>query len=101
METKKSSPKPTGKKWSKKVTETSHAMDLKKNVFKSESAKKIASSLKNSAEKSKTKKTTSFQSAMCMLNFYVNRAGDNLSAGRKKVLANAKKELRKLFGKDK
>jgi len=101
METKKSTPKPGAKKWSKKVTETSHAMDLKPNVFKSESAKKIASSLKTSAEKSKTRKTTPFQSAMSVLNFYVNRAGDNLSAGRKKVLNSAKRELRKLFGKEK
>jgi RNA polymerase-interacting CarD/CdnL/TRCF family regulator len=101
MEAKKSHQKPGAKKWSKKVTETSHAMDLKPNVFKSESAKKIASSLKTSAEKSKTRKTTPFQSAMSVLNFYKNRAGDNLSASKKKVLDSAKKELRKLFHKEK
>ena len=105
METKKTHPKthpkPAVKKWSKKVTETSHAMDLRKNVFKSDSAKKIASSLKNSADKSKTKKATPFKSAMSVLNFYKNRAGSKLSEGKKKVLDNAKKKLRKLFGKEK
>jgi hypothetical protein len=73
---------------------------LENNVFKSESARKIASSLKASAEKSKRRKAGPFQSAMSMLNFYENRGGKNISPSRKKVLENAKDELRKLFGKE-
>ena len=93
---KKSAPR----KWSKKVTETSDAMDLKGGVFKSNDPKKIAQSLKRSATRSKRRKTTPFQSAMSMLNFYENRGGENLSAAKKKVLDDAKQELRKLFGKE-
>ena len=71
-------------------------MDLKKNVFKQADPKKIAKSLKNSAARSKRKKSTSKGSAMSMLTFYVNRAGKNLPASRKKKLEKAKDELRKL-----
>ncbi|TIT88623.1 MAG: DUF3175 domain-containing protein, partial [Mesorhizobium sp.] len=39
-----------------------------------------------------------FQSAMSMLNFYINRAGSNLPAERKRVLEKAKGELRAAFG---
>jgi len=91
--------KKTGAKWSKQVNETSDALDLEANIFKTKSAKKIAASLKASAEKSDRKKTSPFRSAMSMLNFYENRAGKNLPAAQKKVLENAKTELRKLFGK--
>lgn len=102
---KKSAPKKSGKKakpkkWSKKVTATSNAMDLEKDIFKSKDPKKIASSVKRSAEKSKRKKAGPFQSAMSMINFYENRAGDNLSAAQKKVLDKSKNELRKLFGRE-
>jgi len=85
------------KKWSHQVTETSDALDLEPSVFKATSAKKIAASLKRSAEASKRRKGTPLQSAMSMLNFYINRAGTNLPEGRKKVLTNAKTELRRLF----
>jgi hypothetical protein len=95
---KKSSEKPTTK-WSKHVNETSDALDLQADIFKSKSAKKIAASLKASAEHSDRKKTGPFRSAMSMLNFYENRAGKNLPEAQKKVLENAKNELRKLFGK--
>jgi len=88
------------KKWSKKVTETSNAMDLEKDVFKSKDPKKIAASLKRSAERSKRKKAGPFQSAMSMINFYENRAGKNLPAGQKKVLDASKEELRKLFSRE-
>ncbi len=99
--TKKTSPKKASpKKWSKKVTETSNAMDLEKDIFKSKDPKKIAASVKHSAEKSKRKKAGPFQSAMSMINFYENRAGDNLSAAQKKVLDKSKNELRKLFGRE-
>jgi len=46
------------------------------------------------------RKTSPFQSAMSMLNFYINRAGKKLPKERKKVLTQAKKELRKLFGRE-
>ena len=88
------------KKWSKEVTEHSDAMDLEKDVFKQKDPKKIAESVKRSAEKSNRKKAGPFQSAMSMINFYENRAGKNLSASQKKVLDQSKNELRKLFGRE-
>jgi hypothetical protein len=88
------------KKWSDKVTENSDALDLDKGVFKSNDPEKIAASLKRSADKSTRRKTTPFQSAMSMLNFYENRAGKNLTAGEKQPLEEAKNKLRKLYGKD-
>jgi hypothetical protein len=99
--TKTTSKKTGTKKWSKKVTQTSNAMDLENDVFKSKNPKAIAKSVKRSAEKSKRKKAGPFQSAMSMINFYENRAGKNLAAGQKKVLDNSKEELRKLYGKEK
>lgn len=95
----KKSQKASPKKWSKKVTETSDAMDLQKDVFKSKDPKKIAGSVKRSAEKSKRKKAGPFQSAMSMINFYENRGGKNISASQKKVLDKSKDELRKLYEK--
>jgi hypothetical protein len=94
----KKSTKRTGtKKWSAKVTKHSNALDLERDVFKKKDPKKIAASLKRSAEHSKRKKTGSYQSAMSMLNFYVNRAGRNLTKKEKQPLEKAKEELRKLF----
>ncbi|MGZ4049857.1 MAG: DUF3175 domain-containing protein [Bacteroidia bacterium] len=86
------------KKWSKNVTQHSNALALEKDVFKQKDPKKIAESLKRSAEKSTRRKAGPFQSAMSMINFYENRAGKNLSASQKKVLDGSKDELRKLFG---
>lgn len=88
-------------KWSAEVTEHSNAMDLEDHVFESDDARKIAASLKRSAEHSHRRKAEPFQSAMSMLNFYINRAGKNLPAARKKVLEDAKDELRSAFGRDK
>jgi hypothetical protein len=85
------------KNWSKKVTEKSNALDLEKNVFTWKNPRKIALSLKNSAELSERRKTNPFQSAMSMLNFYINRAGKNLAPRQKKILNQAKEELRKIF----
>jgi hypothetical protein len=85
--------------WSKHVTETSNAMDLEKNVFRKRNPRAVARSLKSSAERSTRRKSPPFRSAMSMLTFYVNRAGKNLSAARKAVLARAKDELRRLYGK--
>src|SRR5687767_7108295 len=76
----------TGRKWSAKVMQNSDALDLQSNVFKSADPGKIARSLKRSAEESKRKKGTPFQSAMSMLNFYINRAGKTLSVRKKSIL---------------
>lgn len=87
------------KYWSTEVTKHSIALDLEEGAFTWDDAKKIAASLKHSADISTRRKATPFQSAMSMLNFYINRAGKNLKPERKKVLEQAKIELRKLFQK--
>ena len=87
------------KKWSQKVTENSDALDLKEGIFNQRSAKKIADSLKESAERSNRRKSSPLRSAMSMLTFYINRAGILLSNGRRETLEKAKDELRKDFGK--
>lgn len=83
--------------WSGRVTRESNALDLEGGVFTWRNPRKIALSLKWSAENSDRRKGTPFQSAMSMLNFYINRAGKNLSAGQKKILNRAKNELRRVF----
>jgi hypothetical protein len=88
------------KKWSAKVTNESDALDLKKDIFKSKDPEKIAESLKESADKSTRRKTSPFQSAMSMLNFYENRAGKNLTKSQKAPLEKAKNKLRKLYGRE-
>ncbi len=88
----------TEKHWSQAVTEHSDALDLQKNVFTLDDPAKIAASLKRSAEQSRRRRGTPFQSAMSMLSFYINRAGKELPAERRKVLEAAKGELRKSFG---
>ncbi len=87
----------TKKYWSKEVTQKSIALDLEEGVFTWDDPKKIAKSLKNSALLSTRRKAKPFQSAMSMLNFYINRAGKNLKPERKKILEKTKIELRKLF----
>ncbi|MGH8592395.1 MAG: DUF3175 domain-containing protein [Gammaproteobacteria bacterium] len=84
-------------RWSRKVTEESHALVLEQDVFTWDDPKRIAASLKRSAEASDKRKAGPFQAAMSMLNFYINRAGSNLSKERKAVLNEAKIELRKVF----
>jgi hypothetical protein len=88
------------KRWSQAVTANSNALDLDNGVFALNSAAAIAASLKRSADRSQRRKSTPYQSAMSMLNFYINRAGKNLSAKRLQLLERAKNELRKLYGKD-
>jgi len=83
--------------WSEKVTKQSNALDLEKGIFTWKKPRKIAASLKSSTESSLRRRGTPFQSAMSMINFYINRAGKNLSSERKKVLQQAKVELRKLY----
>jgi len=85
--------------WSDRVTKGSDALDLDKGVFTWDRPKKIALSLKRSALQSTRRKTEPFQSAMSMLNFYINRAGKNLSQERKKILNKTKQELKKAFNK--
>jgi putative cell wall-binding protein len=91
---------PSPKKWSADVTAHSDALDLEGNIFESKDPKKIAQSLKRSAEESTRKKSTPYQSAMSMLTFYINRAGKNLEEPQKEVLKKAKTELRKAFGRE-
>ena len=83
--------------WSDYVTKHSFVLDLEGGVFTRDNPRKIAESLKKSAEASIRRKGTPFQSAMSMLNFYINRAGKNLKPTRKRILEQAKIELRKLF----
>jgi hypothetical protein len=87
------------KRWSQDVTEHSYALDLEKGVFTLKDPKKIAASLKHSAETSTRRKADPFRSAMSMLVFYINRAGKTLSGADRARLEQAKDELRKAFGK--
>ena len=87
------------KRWSQQVTEHSNALDLDQGVFTWDDPKKIARSLKRSADSSNRRKGTPFQSAMSMLNFYINRAGKGLADGQREILEHAKDELRELYGK--
>ncbi|MBC7451793.1 MAG: DUF3175 domain-containing protein, partial [Cytophagales bacterium] len=99
---KKASSKPAAqKKWSAKVTKTSDASDVKADTFKSKNPTSIAKSLKKAAEKSTKKKASPFKSAMSMLNFYINRAGENLTDLQKKKFNKVKKNLRLVLGKNK
>jgi hypothetical protein len=89
------------KRWSHRVTETSNALDLDRGVFTWSDPRRIAESLKDSAEHSKRRKSSPFRSAMSMLTFYMNRAGDDLPSDQRKHLEDAKDELRELYGKSK
>jgi hypothetical protein len=88
------------KRWLQHVTETSDALDLEHDVFKLTDPKKIAQSLKASAEHSDRRRSDPYRSAMSMLTFHINRAGHNLESVQHQRLEAAKDELRKLFGKD-
>ena len=88
----------TKEKWSAEVTEHSDALDLEAHVFEKDDPREIANSLKRSSEKSDRRRSEPYRSAMSMLTFYINRAGKNLPAERKKVLEQAKDELRDLDG---
>ena len=89
----------TGRKWSQEVTEHSDALDLEQGVFKLKDPKRIAASLKESAEHSSRRKSDPYRSAMSMLTFYVNRAGAQLPKTQKQRLEKAKDELRALYNK--
>jgi hypothetical protein len=92
---------PRKKKWSQSVTKHSNALDLEDSVFTKDDPKTIAQSLKRSAERSKRRKGTPYQSAMSMLTFYINRAGKDLPKKQLHTLECAKEELRDLFGRPK
>jgi hypothetical protein len=85
-------------RWSARVTRESRALALEEGVFTRDDPRRIAASLERSAEASRSRKGTPFQSAMSMLNFYINRAGRSLPRSRLVVLGRAKEELRDLFG---
>jgi hypothetical protein len=86
------------RRWSQRVTETSDALDLEPGVFGFREPRRIARSLKRSAERSRRRKADPFRSAMSMLTFYINRAGRQLPAAQRARLEAAKDELRALFG---
>ena len=86
--------------WSGEVTRHSDALDLEQGVFTWRDPKKIAASLRRSAEASTRRKSPPFRSAMSMLVFYINRAGSQLDDSQRQVLEQAKTELRKLYGRD-
>lgn len=90
----------TGRRWSARVTRESDALDLEQGVFTRRSPKAIAASLKRSAERSRRRKSDPYRSALSMLTFYINRAGKNLPAERRKTLQRAKTELRRQFGRE-
>jgi hypothetical protein len=85
------------KRWSQRVTRESDALDLKRGLFKLTSAKKIASSLRRSAERSARRKANAYRSALSMLTFYINRAGKNLPKTERERLERAKVELKRQF----
>ena len=89
-----------GRRWSARVTRESDALDLERGVFTKRDPKRIAASLKRSAERSRRRKADPYRSALSMLTFYINRAGKNLPASRRRTLQRAKGELRKQFGRD-
>ncbi|KRQ12286.1 DUF3175 domain-containing protein [Bradyrhizobium manausense] len=88
------------KRWSQRVTKESDALDLKRGVFKLSSPRKIAASLKRSAEHSARRKTGAYRSALSMLTFYINRAGKTLPKIQRERLEKAKVELKRAFGRE-
>lgn len=88
----------SNKKWSAQVTRESNALDLEEGVFTWSDPRRIARSLRRSAEASTRRKAEPFRSAMSMLVFYINRAGSGLDVAQRRVLEQAKDELRRLYG---
>src|SRR5258705_5484270 len=92
--------KASPKRWSQRVTQESDALDLKRGVFTLRDPKRIAASLKRSAERSSRRKAGAYRSALSMLTFYVNRAGKTLPKTQRDRLQRAKVELKRQFGRD-
>ncbi|MGL3105351.1 MULTISPECIES: DUF3175 domain-containing protein [Bradyrhizobium] len=97
---KRSSRRAAPKRWSQRVTKESDALDLKRGVFKLKDPKKIAGSLKRSAEHSSRRKAGAYRSALSMLTFYINRAGKTLPKTQRTRLERAKVELKRAFGRE-
>jgi hypothetical protein len=70
----------TGRRWSARITRESDAPDLKGGVFKLRDPKRIAASLKRSAERSRRRKSNPYRFALSMPTFYINRAQRRLTA---------------------
>ena len=92
--------KASPKRWSQRVTKESDALDLKRGVFTLRDPKRIAASLKRSAERSSRRKAGAYRSALSMLTFYVNRAGKTLPKTQRERLQRAKVELKRQFGRE-
>jgi hypothetical protein len=92
--------KASPKRWSQRVTQESDALDLKRGVFTLRDPKRIAASLKRSAERSSRRKAGAYRSAVSMLTFYVNRAGKTLPKTQRERLERAKVELKRQFGRE-
>ncbi len=97
---KRSNRRAAPKRWSQRVTQESDALDLERGVFKLGDPRKIAASLKRSAEHSSRRKTGAYRSALSMLTFYINRAGRTLPKTQRTRLERAKVELKRAFGKE-
>ncbi|MGH7608277.1 MAG: DUF3175 domain-containing protein [Gemmatimonadales bacterium] len=89
---------PAKRRWSRRVTRESNALDLERGVFRLADPRKIARSLQRSAVRSRRRKSSPYRSAMSRLTFYINRAGRQLSKAQRARLEAAKDELRALFG---
>jgi hypothetical protein len=96
----KPAPGKNARYWSGRVTRESDALDLDKGVFSGSDPTRIAASLKRSAERSRRRKSAPYRSALSMLVFYINRAGKNLPASRRRTLERAKTELKRQFGRE-
>ena len=96
-----SSPKQaSSKRWSQRVMRESDALDLKQGVFTLRNPKRIAASLKRSAERSSRRKAGAYRSALSMLSFYINRAGKTLPKAQRDRLQRARTELKRQFHRD-
>lgn len=91
---------PQDRRWSGRVSKESNALDLEPGLFTWSDPRKIALSLKKSADNSTRRKASPFRSAMSMLVFYINRAGRNLDKEQLTVLTRAKEELRRIYGRN-
>lgn len=85
-------------RWSGEVTAHSNALDLDPGVFRQRDPRRIAGSLKRSADRSHRRHSEPFRSAMSMLSFYINRAGRALPPEQRRRLEAAKQALRVLYG---
>ena len=90
----------SSRRWSQDVSEGSAALELEGGVFTWKDPRRIARSLRRSAEEGERRKVSPFRSAMSMLSFYLNRGGSSVPAAQRRVLERAKEELRKLYGRE-